>query len=78
MPAFLRRFILFQLALIVIPLAFMNRHDVAVYFDPWALDDESAALHIPLFLLILFCLGLGLLFGFTAGRVYNWWRRRYP
>ena len=66
MPAFLRRFILFQLIVLIIPLAFMNRHDVALFIDPWSLGNDEAAIHMPLFILILLCLLLGLIIGFAA------------
>jgi hypothetical protein len=76
MPAFLRRFILFQLIVLIIPLAFMNRHDVALFIDPWSLGNDEAAIHMPLFILILLCLLLGLIIGFAAGRFYSWWTHR--
>lgn len=76
MARFLRRFIIFQLIVLIIPLAFMNRHDVALFFDPWSLNNEDAALHLPLFILILLCLLVGLLIGFAAGRLYSWWLHR--
>ena len=65
----IRRTILVALLLLVIPLAYMNRQDVALYLDITNFGDADTAIQIPLFLVILSCLFLGIIGGYFYGRL---------
>jgi predicted permease len=69
MTVLIRRTILVALILLVIPLAFMNRQDVALYLDISRIGDADTAIQLPLFLVILTCLFIGIIMGYFYARV---------
>ena len=73
MRKFLTALVLIPLGLIFIVFAVANRHLVTVSFDPFNSINPSAALSLPLFVVIVLVAILGVVAGGTA----TWFRQRH-
>jgi uncharacterized integral membrane protein len=68
---------------VVVPLCFLfvvfavaNRHAVTVSLDPFGSDAPSLSITMPLFILVLFLIGVGVVIGgFATWRNQSKWRR---
>lgn len=72
MRKFLKALVLIPLAVIFLAFAIANRQFVTVSFDPFNSVDPTAAMTLPLFVVII---GVAIL-GVAAGSVASWFRHR--
>lgn len=63
--------VLAPIAIVAVVLAVANRTPVTLSFDPFSRDLSSAALTMPLFVLVLASVALGVLIGGTV----SWWKQ---
>lgn len=58
--------ILLPIAVVVVALALVNRHPVTISLDPFAADDMTYSVQVPLFVLALALVAFGVLLGGVA------------
>ncbi len=63
-----RRSMFIGAALIMAPIAYINRHDAEIFLNPFYTASGEDALHIPVFLVILTCFFAGAAGGYLIGR----------
>jgi uncharacterized integral membrane protein len=71
MKTFFKWLLLIPVAVVIVTFAIVNRHSVAVSFDPFGSDLSGLRFEVPLFLVMFACAMLGV----VAGSFATWLRQ---